>query len=240
MKALTRSIASLALVAGLAFSYGCGDPPEVPTVPDPESVEAPAPAVPEAPVEAAAPAAAAGEAVLALENPSWDDFVVDRAIWVGAQGEFVTGTDEGNLTAGTHSLRANTRYDDDRIRDLYVAKHIQDLEPGATYKVSIDFRFDSADNSKNYMQYTVRGGNHTNPRRMADMEHYEGHERPDTYQIPYGDERIGSGEFHTIEYEYTLGEDEDSITYFMIVRFRATNRNLNWFWMDNFRLERMS
>ena len=253
MKGKYQGLWVILLICGMALVQGCApqtEPPAEPTSAPEEAAEEPATAPEEesAPAEEEAaeePADTGGESAAAgamtFGDIEWTDLYVDRAIWVGSQSEFVTGKDTEVKTEGEHSLKANTKYDDERVRDLYLAKHVEGLESGQTYTVSVDVRFDGefADPVDspyiNYIQYRVIGGDGTNMRDFRDIEHYGGHERPETKFMDQS--LINNGEFNTLSYEYTLGEDESSLTFMMIVRFRATDRSQNWFYMDNLRVE---
>lgn len=198
---------------------------------------------------------AGGGALASGAIGSWDrdDWYTNKAVWVGNTNEF--DLKEGDVD-GKPTLRANAKVADNRVRDLYIAKHIEGLEAGKTYKISLGYKFDSekpgeqanADEDDfmskqnvkafNYIQYNVKDGDQASRRPISKIEDYPGNSRADETTKYAETATIGDGNFHKIETEHTLGEGETGATFMMIVRFRAENDvNANWLYLNDFSVE---
>lgn len=185
-------------------------------------------------------------------DPStWGGWYIGKAEWVGSENEFELTTDT-TIVPGASVLKASSTFADDRVRDLYLGHQVTGLQAGKTYKISLDFRFDTPSlttdfpdedpyipyqkvETKNYIQYLVKDGNQQNHEAFADMEDYPDHDRPDT---KYVDESlIGDGNFHSLEINHTVGEGQDSLTLMMIIRFRSNEPDKNSLWIANLKCE---
>lgn len=175
----------------------------------------------------------------AFEGDGFDeDWFVSNVNWVGPE-QFNMIAEEEIKTEGEYSQTVNAYWANGAPRDFYAARHVEGLQPGAAYLVSLDWRFDrgTSDHS-NYIQYDVRSGDHRSQEQVADIEDYGGHPRPDTTII--SDDRIGSGAFHTIKREFVA--EGGSLTFMMIVRFAHLDETKgfaepfdeNWLYLDNF------
>ncbi len=243
---MKTKLSLLALLAAVGVSfYQCGGGTDTPTTTDSGSEPAPT----------AVPAEETGGGELASGMGTWDDWYTNKTIWVGSKSEF--DFKEGEMD-GKQTLRANANVADNRVRDLFIAKHIPEMEAGKTYKITLDYRFDSerpglqenADeddfmsrqNMKtfNYIQYDVLDGDQTSRRPIQKIEDYPEQPVETTKYSP--PETIGDGQFHTIEIEHTVAEgEEEGATLMMIVRFRAENdMNNNWLYLQNFNVEPVS
>lgn len=210
----------------------------------PSSHHAPAPAVEEqqpageqqTAQEPAAeqPAAEPVEEVAAADPNTWEAWFVGKAEWVGSKKEFKTSMEEGALPDGTNGLKAKTSVGDDRVRDLYLAYTATGLQAGKNYKISLDYQFGAEEaqdvesdpyismqnaKTKNYIQYAVKDGDQRNHDAIAAIEDYPDRPVPETKYVDSA--TFGDGEFHKLEVEHTLGEGQSSLTFMMIVRFRA-------------------
>jgi antirestriction protein len=184
---------------------------------------------------------------------NWDGWYVDNPDWVGSIDEFEQDVEEEEMESGGNALKANAFIGDDRVRDFYIARFIEGVEAGKTYKMSLNYQFDTDTPSgsvdltddpyvaeqnfkeKNYIQYIVVDGDVQDQEKLMDLEDYPDHKTAAKY-IPA--ETIGSGEFHPLEVEYTVGEGQSSITFVMIVRFRAEeDAEENWLTFGDFKIE---
>jgi hypothetical protein len=162
-----------------------------------------------------------------------EDWFASHVNWVGDK-QFQLDQDEVNKTEGDYSQTANSSVNDSNIRDLYLARLITGVESGVQYKISLDYRFDQGDKD-NHIQYTMRDGDNRTQDDIADIEQYGGHERPDTMKVDPA--TFDTGEFHTLEVNYTPSYDQTSFTFMMIVRFWSSELEDNWLWLDNFIVE---
>lgn len=171
-----------------------------------------------------------------------EDWFVDHVSWVG-DNQFQMDSDAEIKTEGEYSQRANSAVNDGApfpnvsgIRDLYIARLVEGAEPGTEYTVTLDYRYDlNVENPadwSNHIQYTVRGGDQRERDAIADIEDYDGHERPETMRADPS--TFGTGGFHTLSYSYTPAEGETSFTFMAIVRFHSPDLEENWLWLDNF------
>jgi hypothetical protein len=201
--------------------------------------------------------AGGGEATLASgEIGIWDkdDWYTNKAVWVGNTNEFDLKESD---VEGTKNLRANAKVADNRVRDLYIAKKIDGLEGGKTYKISLGYKFDSEKPGEqanaaeddfmskqvvktfNYIQYAVQDGDQASRRPISKIEDYPENRVETTKYVDSA--TIGDGNFHTIEIEHTVGEGETSATLMLIARFRAeTDINSNWLYLNTFTVEPVS
>ncbi len=196
--------------------------------------------------------AAPGEIVL-NDIDNWDGWYMDNPDWVGSIDEFEQDVEDGAMPSGANALRANAFIGDDRVRDFYIARFIEGVEAGKTYKISLNYKFDTdtpsgsvdlADDpyvaeqnfkEKNYIQYIVVDGDAQDQEKIMDLEDYPDHKTETKYIAA---ETIGSGEFHPLEVEHTVGAGQDSITFVMIVRFRAEDdAEDNWLTFGDFKIE---
>lgn len=249
------------LVLGFALSACAPSPSETPQSTESQPVvqeqpqaaqPAEKPAVQEKPAETAP---AQEQPAVAMGDPNtWEGWFVDKAEWVRSAKEFDKRTEQGVLPGDASALRVNASVGDDRVRDLYLARTVDGLEAGKTYKISLDYKFDTptpgakvdfpdADSyvaqqkvkTSNYIQYATIDGKSANHDAIAEIEDYPDHDRPNTqYADPAA---FGDGQAHKLEFTHKLGEGQTSMTFAMIVRFRAKNRSDNWFWFGNFKVE---
>ncbi len=234
------------LVVALGASLwlaACSPAPEQAAQEEPE-VKAEEPAPQEEVAEAPKPEEGAGSedaapssGAIVIETEDWDGWFTDKAIWVGSMKEFDLRTDKRAFTEGDVSLKANSKTGDGRIRDLYIARHFKDLTPGKTYKVSLDYRFDIHKPDQNYIQYAIASGDHADQKAIANVEDYP--DRPIETTKYVATETLGTEEFHPLEVTHTLAEGESDMTLMMIVRFQATSRRKNYYYMDNLKIEEL-
>ncbi|MBI1389603.1 MAG: hypothetical protein GC154_14280 [bacterium] len=178
----------------------------------------------------------------AFEGDGFDeDWFVSNVNWMG-DNQFDMIAEEVIKTEGDYSQAANAYWANNAPRDLYLARKVDGLEPGKTYKVTLDWRFDDGVSAEttNHIMYDVRDGDQQSQAAIADIEIYGGHDRPNTTRIDEAEGTIGDGQFHTMERIHTASES--SITFMMIVRFChddpskgfAEPFDANWLYLDNF------
>lgn len=244
---MKNKLALLTLLAAVSIAlYQCGGGAEEPTGGDEP--------VAQATKAAPAPDENTGGAALASgEIGSWDkdDWYTNKAVWVGNTNEF--DLKEGDVD-GKHTLRATAKVADNRVRDLYIAKYMEGLEAGKTYKISLGYKLDSEKPGElanaaeddfvskqvvktyNYIQYNVQDGNQAKRRPISKIEDYPDRRVESTQYVDGA--TIGDGNYHKIEVEHTVGEGEEGATLMLIVRFRAENDvNANWLYLNDFSVE---
>jgi hypothetical protein len=165
-----------------------------------------------------------------------EEWFVDHVEWVGPN-QFWFYAEPVFKTEGDHSQAANAYVADGNPRDLYLARLVEGLEPNTTYLVTIDYRFDEGipgDISAQRIYSDVRDGDQRSREQVEDLDIYGDRVRPNT-RIADSD-TFGTGEFHTWELTHTTGEDADSFTFLMNVRFVNTVsvETDNWLYLDNF------
>lgn len=163
-----------------------------------------------------------------------EDWFVSKVPWVGAE-QFWLYAEPFDKTEGEYSQAANGNTADGNPRDLYLARYIPDAPANTQFTVSFDYRFDLGDpgDFSNFFVVDIRDGDLRTTEDVADIESYQGHERPETTVI--SPDTFGTGEFTTTTLEHTTSEDADGFTLLMIIRF-VTNTDVeqdNWFFLDN-------
>lgn len=163
-----------------------------------------------------------------------EDWFADHVEWVG-DNQFLMDVTSAIQTEGNVSQILNSADNDGNIRDLYIARFVDGVEAGVEYTVSIDYRYDQFDDTNglsNHIQVDIRDGDQRNRAAVADIEHYGGHERPNTIYVD--DTTFDTGTFHTLELTHTPAEGETSFTFLAIIRFHSPELEDNWVWLDNF------
>ncbi len=164
------------------------------------------------------------------------EWYADHTGWVG-DNQFQIARDYDNKTEGPYSYKIQSAVDDGNIRDLYLARYVDGLQPGKPYTISFDYRFDVDDSSpdiSNHIQAAVRGGDHRGREAIADIEDYGEHRRPETVRINAA--TFDTGSFHTYTHTVTLSPHEQSLTLLLIIRFHSLQPNQNKLWIDGFRV----
>ena len=180
----------------------------------------------------------------AFEGDGFDeDWFVSNVSWVGVE-QFNMIAEEDFITEGEFAQKANAYWANGAPRDLYLARFVDGLKAGTTYKVTLDWRFDkgTGGDTDNHIFYDVRSGDQQSQDAIADIEIYGGHERPNTTGIYLSEGTIGDGAYHTLEREFTA--DGDSLTFMMIIRYSHLDESKgfaepfdeNWLFLDNFRV----
>lgn len=250
---MKKSLTLLSLFAAVSMTfYQCGGGTDTPTTTTDSGAQQeavkPAPAPAEESTDIGSGAALASGGI-----GKWDkeDWYSTKTIWVTNQSEF--DLKDGDVD-GKPTLRANAKVADNRVRDLFIAKKVDGLEGGKSYKISLNYKFDSekpgiqanADEDQfmkvqnmkafNYIQYDMKDGDQAKRSPISQIEDYPEHPVETT---KYADAAtIGDGAYHTIEITHTVGAAETSATLMMIVRFRAeTDVNANWLYLQDFKVE---
>jgi hypothetical protein len=162
------------------------------------------------------------------------DWFADQVEWVG-NNQFLMDVTSVIHTEGDVSQMLNSADNDGNIRDLYLARYVDGLEAGVEYTVSLDYRYDQYEDTNglsNHIQVDIRDGDHRDRFKVADIENYGGHERPNTVIVD--DTTFGTGTFHTLKLTHTPAEGETAFTFLAIIRFHSPELEDNWVYLDNF------
>lgn len=165
-----------------------------------------------------------------------EEWFVDHVEWVGAN-QFWFYAEPVFKTESEYSQAANAFVADGNPRDLYLAKYVEGLQPNTPYLVSIDYRFDEGipgEISRSRMLSDMRDGDRRSLEQVEDIEAWGDRVRPNTRTADR--DTFGTGEFHTWELTHTTGEEANSFTFLMNIRFVNTVsvETDNWLYLDNF------